>query len=129
MRRWHWIVPGAAAVLLSVTLPVFAQQAAATSGDNREQELVKMMQTHSMTLTKAVQAAEAQTGGTAISAQAKHSEKSFVVRVDCVVGDKVTHATVDDAGKVTQAEKTDRHNQPKDKRDKKDKKRGGSTTP
>ncbi len=127
MKRWHWIVPGAAALLLSVTLPVFAQQTAAGRGENREQELAKMMQTHGMTLSKAVQAAETQTGGTAISAQAKRDDKSFIVRVDCVVADKVVHATVDEAGKVKQTDKAEHSSH--EKREKKDKKGSGTTNP
>lgn len=128
MRTSHWIALSAAA-LLSIALPVAAQQTtekhkrggADSANTDRERDMVKQMQSHGMTLAKAIAAAETNTGGTAVAARAHHEDKNVMIDVDCVVGDKVVQASVDSAtGKVTQSPKTgDRHRNDKDRKEKK----------
>ncbi len=111
-----------AALFLSIALPVDAQQktekqhkrGADQGNSDRERDMVKQMQSHGMTLSKAIAAAESNTGGVAVAARAHHEEKSIMIDVDCVVGDKVVQAAVDAAtGKVTQSNK----NNERDRRD------------
>lgn len=169
MRHAKWIVSGAAALLLCVALPVFAQNderanqkpderkaderakqiggrqdRSKTKGDNsdRERELVNHMQSRGMTLARAISAAEANTGGFAISARAHRDGSDFAVDVDCVVGGQIMHATVDGTtGQVSKSARqsdrdgADRRNAGKgdkdkqDGNDRKDRKKRGAPKP
>jgi len=97
--RLHWSGLFGFALLsgfLLVTVP-----AARAAGD---ENILKKMDEAKLTLSKAIEAAESQSRGNAVSAHAKLDGKVLLIMVRSLVGNKCMECIVDAAGKVTMEE-------------------------
>jgi hypothetical protein len=97
------LVPTVVIAAIGLTAVLYAQDAG-KSGGQAAQDALKAMTEHKMTLVSAIEAAEKEAKGQAISAKAQMNDSGAVVLVSCVVGDATKHVSVDvTTGKVTES--------------------------
>jgi uncharacterized membrane protein YkoI len=107
------VVPAIALVVLGLGAGVLLAQQAGQMATQHDKDIVKAMADHKMTLVNAIEAAEQQTQGQALSAMAQMRGNDAVVNVTCLAGDNVKHVTVDvNSGKVTETPQTHRETGP-----------------
>jgi len=95
------VVPTVALVVLALGAASLFAQSVLPKATQFQKDTVKFMGEHKMTLAKAIEAAEQETKGQALSAAALMQGGDAIVNVSCLVGDSVKQVTVDvKTGKV-----------------------------